>query len=89
MTWHPTRELKRSMEMGGVADNISHLLSKSMESWQADLMAGNEKIARINIQRVIFRGDTLSPFLFVIGLIPLSHTLRKINVRYQLGKGQH
>ena len=30
-----------------------------------------------------------SPFLFVIGLIPLSHTLRKVYAGYQLGKGQH
>ena len=27
--------------------------------------------------------------LFVIGLIPLSHTFGKVNAGYQLGKGQH
>ena len=27
--------------------------------------------------------------MFVIGLIPLSHTLQKVNAGYQLGKGQH
>ena len=63
--------------MCGVADNISHLLSKSMESWQTIIMAGNEELARVNIQRGIFQGDTLFPLLFVIGLIPLNHTLRK------------
>ena len=47
------------------------------------------KLARVNIQRGIFQGDTLSPLLFVIGLIPLSHILRKVNAGYQLGKGQH
>ena len=47
------------------------------------------KLARVNIQRGIFQGDTLSPLLFVIGLIPLSHILRKVNAGYQLGKGQY
>ena len=51
-------------------------------------MSGNEELVRVNIQRGIFQGDTLSP-LFVIGLIPLSHTLRKVNAGYQLGKGQY
>ena len=65
------------MEMcSGVSDNISHVLSKSMEIWQTILMAGNEELARVNIQTGIFQRDTLYPFLFVIGLIPLSHTLK-------------
>ena len=81
--------IKKSMKMCEVADNISHLLSKSMESWQTILMSGNEELARVNIQRAIFQGDTLSPLLFVIGLIPLSHILRKLNAGYQIGKGQH
>ena len=50
------------MEMCGVADNISHLLPKSVESWQTILMSGNEEFARVNIQRGIFQGDTLSPY---------------------------
>ena len=77
------------MEVCGVADNISHLLSKSMESWQIILMSGKEELARVNIQSGIFQGDTLSPLLFVIGLIPLSQTLQKANAGYQLGKGKH
>ena len=85
----PHSSIEKSMEMCGVADSISHLLSKSMKNWETILMAGNEKLARVNIQRGIFQGDSLSPSLFVIGLIPLSHTLRKVNAGYQLGKGQH
>ena len=67
------------METCGVADNISHLLCKNMESWKTILMLGNEELDRVNIQRGIFQGDSLSPLLFVIGLIPLIQTLRKVN----------
>ena len=77
------------MEMWRVADNMSHLLSKSTESWQTVLMAENKKLARVNIQRGIFQGGTLSTLLFVIGLIPLSHILQKVNAGYQREKGQH
>ena len=62
-------------------------LAKNMESWQMILMSGNEELARVNIQRGIFQGDTLSPILFVIGLIPLSHTLRKVNEDTKLERG--
>ena len=85
MIWYPTRGLKNSWRC--VELQITYLLSKSMESWQTFLMSGNEELARLNIKRVIFQRDTLSPFMFVIGLIPLSHTLRKVNAGYQLGKG--
>ena len=48
-----------------------------------------KSLLELNILRGIFQGDTLSLFLFVIGLIPLSNILRKVNAGYQLGKGQH
>ena len=83
----PQSWIKNSMEMCGVADNISHLLPKSMESWQTILVSGREELARVNIQRGIFQGDNLAPLLFVIRLIPLSPTRREVNAEYQLGKG--
>ena len=52
-------------------------------------MSGNEELVRVDIKRGIIQGDTLSPLVFVIGLIPLSHILQKVNAGYQLGKGQH
>ena len=45
----PHSWIKKSIEMCGVADNISHLLFKSMESWQTILMSVNEELARVNI----------------------------------------
>ena len=75
--------------MCGVADNISHLSSKSMDSWQMILMSGNEELARVNIQRGIFQGDNLSPLLFLIGLITLRHTLQNVHEKGQYKKINH
>ena len=50
--------IKKSMQMCEVADNISHLLSKSMKSWQTILMSVNEELARVNIRKGIFQRDT-------------------------------
>ena len=36
--------IRKAMEMCGVANNISHLLSKSMESWQTISMSGYEDL---------------------------------------------
>ena len=84
--------IKKPMEMCEVANKIFHLLSKCLESQQTTLMLRNEYLARVNIERRIFQGDsikTLSHLLFVIDLIPLGHTLRKVNAGYRFEKGQH
>ena len=41
-----------------------------------------------NIKRGIFQGDSLSPLLFVICLIPMSLILRKMKAGYSLGMNQ-
>ena len=69
--------------MCGIADNISHLLSKSIDRWHTILMSENEELARVNIQSEIFQRDSMYPLLC---LIDSSHTLRKVNSGYQLGK---
>ena len=89
MMWYPTRGLKNPWRCVELQITYLIFLSKSMESWQTTLMSGNEELARVNIQRGVFQRDILSPLLFVIGLIPLSHFLRKVNAGYQLGKRQH
>ena len=41
----------------------------------------------ILIKRRIFQGDALSPLLFVIALIPLTHILRTANPGYEFRSG--
>ena len=56
-----------------------------MAQWRMELMAGGQTLGIVNIRRGIFQGDSLSPLLFVVSLIPLSMVLRQIKIGYDLG----
>ena len=59
-----------------------------MANWQTELTSCGENLAKVNIRRGIFQGDSLSPLLFVICMILLTHVLRKTKTRYALGGGE-
>ena len=50
-----------------------------------ELSAGRVSLGEVNIRRGIFQGDSLSPLLFVLSLIPLTVVLRKTKAGYDLG----
>ena len=59
-----------------------------MKNWRVELTAGGKSLAEVKIQRVIFHGDILSPLLFAMAIMLLTHNIRKcINV-YKLHKWQ-
>ena len=66
-----------------VAKNIKSLLVNSMEKWKVMLCSGNSELGAVGIKRGIFQGDSLSPLVFVLALIPLSLILRKAKVAYE------
>ena len=45
-------------------------------------------MAKVNIRREIFQGGSLSPLLFVMYMIPLTHVIHKAKERYTLGGGE-
>ena len=59
-----------------------------MANWQTELTSSGESLAEVNIRRGIFQGDSLSPLLFVICMIPLTHALCKAKAKYTLGGGE-
>jgi hypothetical protein len=75
-----------TLKMVGIADNIIDLISRSMCNWKTNLFSDNQLLGTVNIKRGIFQGDSFSPLLFVIALIPLTHVLRETNMGYQLEK---
>ena len=65
------------LQMFKVAGNVACLVRNSMNSWKVELSSGKETLAQVNIRRGIFQGDSFSPLLFVIALIPLTLFLNK------------
>ena len=84
----PHSWILESLELVQVSDNILKFVKRSMANWQTELTLCGESLAKFNIRRGIFQGDSLSPLLFVICLIPLTHVLHKANERYTLGGGE-
>ena len=76
-----------SLEFAQVSDNILEFVKKSMANWQTELTLRGESLAKVNIRREIFQGDSLSPLLFGICMILITHVLRKAKARYTLGGG--
>ena len=77
-----------SLELVQVSDNILKFVTKSIANWQTELTSYRESLAKANIRSGSFQGDSLSPLLFVICMIPLTHVLRKAKARYTLGGGE-
>ena len=53
-----------------------------MTNWKVQQTSCGETLGLVNIRRGIFQGDSLSPFLFVICMIPLTEVLRKVKMGY-------
>ena len=69
-----------------VAQNIEDLLKRSMGDWRTVLTSGGTELGEVSIRRGIFQGDTLSPLLFVVAMIPLTLLLRKEKMGFRFGE---
>ena len=56
---------------------MRRFISGNMKQWNTELMSGNQRLGNVRIRRGIFQGDSLSPLLFVLSMIPLTLVLRK------------
>ena len=75
--------------MFGIAGNVREFLQRSMVQWKLSLTSNGEELGDVDVKRGIFQGDSLSPLLFVLSMIPLSSLLRKVNLFYEWGKKEY
>ena len=64
-----------------VSDSILEFVKRTMANCQTVLTSCREGLAKVKIRRGIFQGDSLSPLLFVVCMIPLTHVLCKSKAR--------
>ena len=57
-----------------------------MNTWKIELTDGGKSLPELKIQKDIFQGDAVSPLLFLIAIMPLSHIVKKCTVGYKLTK---
>ena len=77
-----------SLKMYKISHEIINFMDKTMNIWRVELTARRRSLADASIQRGIFRGDALSPLLFIIAMMPFNHILRKCTAVYKLSRTQ-
>ena len=75
-------------DLFGVAENIKSLLVNSMEKWKVMPCSGKSELGEVEIKPGIFQGDSLSPLVFVLALIPLSMIFRKAKTAYEFSESK-
>ena len=53
------------------------------------MTANGEDPGEVNVKRWIFQGDSPSPLLFLLSIVPLSLFLKKVNACYKWGKKEY
>ena len=66
------------LELFGIHESVRRRMTVSMAQWKVDLWNGTNNLGSAAIQCGIFQGDSLSPLLFVICLVPITMVLRKL-----------
>ena len=68
--------------------NVMDFMEKTMKTWRVELTVGGRSLAEAKIKRGIFQGDSISPLIFIIAMMPLNHILRKCTAGYKLSGSQ-
>ena len=66
-----------------VSSDICMFLGESMKGWRTKLECEGKDLCEVNIERGIFQGDSLSPLLFVMSMMPLTDLLRSAKHGYK------
>ena len=74
--------------IGHLSPNIIALLKSTMVDLKTKSILGDNNLGEMNINQGIFQGDSSSPLLFIISMIPLTLTLRRMKQGYSFEKGK-
>ena len=77
----------KCLQLYGVDDRVQQLLFHSMYLWNTILTVDGNIYGEVSIQCGIFQGDSLSPLLFIMALMPLSIILNNSGIGYLLQRG--
>ena len=75
------------LKLYNVHSQIQELLSNVMQFWKVQLFCSNQFYGEVSILCGIYQGDSLSPLLFVIALMPLSTILNGTGKGFVVDKG--
>ena len=64
-------------EIYGAEENTTRFLKNTMPNWKTILTSSGTRLAEVNIRRGIFQGDSLSPLLFIVAMIPMTFCPRE------------
>ena len=76
------------LTMFKIANNVQNLIQYVMPVWKVELTSNNKNFGNVAIKRGIFQGDSLSPLLFIIGLIPLTLSLEACKEAYEFSNSK-
>ena len=82
----PHSKIAKCLEIVGVSGNIRQFLRLAMASRKTVLTVNGQVLDYVHIRRVIFQGDSLSPLLYVIAMIPMTTLHRQTGLGYQTSK---
>ena len=83
----PHSWIQKCMEMFGVAANVRSFVNASTKQRNTELTVGNQRLGNVKIKREIFQGDSPSPLLFVLVIIPLTLVLRQTKASNEVKQG--
>ena len=78
----------KTLKLIEATPNVIALLKSTMIDWKTELVSEDINLGELNINRVIYQRDSLSPLLFIISLIPLTPDLRQKGQSFQKGKSK-
>ena len=81
----PHNWISKCLEVFRVAENTKNFLVNSMNKWKLELTSNWVSPGNVEIRRGIFQGDSLSPYFFVLSMVPLSLVLRKEKFHSEFG----